>query len=92
MRCMAYAQAAREIAPQDDSNIVYVDNVMSYFTFFFWGKTDREWIESTEYTIFMNKIHRIFMLLHIFFVIMQHEKGVFFLLIPFIYILYTQKT
>ena len=30
----------------------------------------------------MNKMHRIFMLLHIFFMIMRHEKGVFFFLYP----------
>lgn len=46
---------------------------------FFWGK---EWINMIEYTIFMNKIHRIFILLHIFFMNMQHEKGVFFFLYP----------
>lgn len=42
MRRKAYAQTAREIVPQDDSNIVYMNNIMLYFSFFFWGKTDRK--------------------------------------------------
>lgn len=54
-------------------------HVYEVYSLFFWGK---EWINMIEYTIFMNKIHRIFMFLHIFFVNMQHKKGVFFFLYP----------